>query len=110
MREGVPLDLFDACEVPVGDGDRVGDCDLHALLACQRSERGVIDPVLARVRGANVGVEHDQGGVVGAPVTDRHRMADQRAALFSAGSMFVGDMFFPAALMISSFLRSTIVT
>ena len=31
-------------------------------------------------------------------------------AVFSAASMFAGDMFLPAALMISSFLRSTIVT
>ena len=28
----------------------------------------------------------------------------------TAASMFAGDMFLPAALMISSFLRSTIVT
>ena len=30
--------------------------------------------------------------------------------VFSRASMFAGDMFLPAALMISSFLRSTIVT
>jgi hypothetical protein len=30
-------------------------------------------------------------------------------AAFKRDSMFAGDMFFPAALMISSFLRSTMV-
>ena len=31
-------------------------------------------------------------------------------ALLSSDSMFAGDMFLPAALMMSSFLRSTILT
>jgi len=31
-------------------------------------------------------------------------------AAFSVASMFAGDMFLPAELMINSFLRSTIVT
>ena len=36
------------------------------------------------------------------------RLADQRAGGLQLLSMFAGDMFLPAALMISSFLRSTI--
>jgi len=35
-------------------------------------------------------------------------LTDERTAFLQRASMLLGDMFFPAALMISSFLRSTI--
>ena len=59
--------------------------------------------------GRHVGVEGDQGDVVGPVVADRDQTWPMSglAALTSA-SMLAGDMFLPAALMISSFLRSTI--
>ena len=56
-----------------------------------------------------VGVEHDQRDVVGPPVADRPSPGRSSGpAALSCASMFAGDMFLPAALMISSFLRSTI--
>ena len=67
-------------------------------------------PVLRRPGGREVGVEHDQRGVVAA-ARRRSRTPGRSAgaAPLSVASMFAGDMFLPAALMISSFLRSTIV-
>ena len=51
----------------------------HLLVVGQRLERGVLDPLLLGPPGRVVGVEHDQGGVVGPGVADRGRLADQRA-------------------------------
>ena len=59
--------------------------------------------------GAKSGSSTISGDVVGPAVADRDRLADQRAGGLHLASMFAGDMFLPAALMISSFLRSTIL-
>ena len=65
--------------------------------------------VLLDEAGRHVGVEGDQRDVVG-PARRRSRSPGRSAGstALTLASMFAGDMFLPAALMISSFLRSTI--
>ena len=60
--------------------------------------------------GADVGIEHEQRDVVGPRVADAIAWPISGLDAFSFCSMLTGDMFLPAALMISSFLRSTIFT
>ena len=67
-------------------------------------------PCCLRPAGRDVGVEHDERGVVGAARRRSPRPGRSAARRdLSVDSMFAGDMFLPAALMISSFLRSTIL-
>ena len=103
-----PLDLLHPREMRIGLVDRRGNRLSNPLVAGERGDRPVRQRVLLGEGGADVRIQDHQRDVVGTPVADRHRLPDQRVALLMRDSMLAGDMFFPAALMISSFLRSTI--
>ena len=88
-------------EIPMRDG--------VTLFTIVYVRKVALDALLRGPHRREVGVEHDQRRVVGPRVADAARLPDQRVAPTSAcASMFAGDMFLPAALMMISFLRSTI--
>ena len=62
--------------------------------------RPELGPLRQRIR-----VEDDQGGEVLAPVTDGDHVRNQVGLAFDGGLDRVGDMFLPAEVMMSSFLR-----
>ena len=75
----------------------------------ERLERRVLDPLLGRPGGRDVGVEHDQRAS-GTAAGRRSRTAvPTSGCALSFASRFAGEMFLPPAVMISSFLRSTIL-
>ena len=91
---------------------------------CRRCPRAAVKircPLLCGPVGAKEGVElgpvavgeltdASDGGAEGAAIEVRVGVEDHREADFTVASMLAGDMFLPAALMISSFLRSTMRT
>ena len=107
MRE--LLDLLDARELRVGGVDARLHRRAHPLVARQRLQRGV-----ARCRAAPPTRARSPGRARSAPCCRAARRRSRTAwpisglAPFSVDSMLAGDMFLPAALMMISFLRSTI--
>ena len=79
----------------------------HRVVLGERLQRRVLDALPRGPDGRDVGVEHDQRGQerLPSPITQAVPIS---GCAFSFDSRFAGEMFLPAALMISSFLRSTI--
>ena len=79
------LDLLDARELRVGGVDRLLDGLAHGGLAGELLQRAALEVVLGGPQRREVGVEHDQRGVVGARVADRAGLADQRRGALDRG-------------------------
>jgi hypothetical protein len=99
----VALDLLDARE---GVGSSTRARPPRAPAARASTNVGVLDPGWRPTRAP--GSSTSSATLYGRASPMQIACPDQRARGLERASMFAGDMFLPAALMISSFLRSTI--
>ena len=104
------LDLLDPGELGVALVDRRLHRGAHRSSSASSSSDLPSIPIWAASAGAKSASSTISAVLYGRPSPITHTWPIIGPAPLSVDSMFAGDMFLPAALMMISFLRSTIVT